>query len=75
VAVRLNGVAGYPDGLWASKIVNYTLGYGGIVESFANALGDANETGYGSSHCTYGGDQYSEMTLAFDVPILTERKQ
>jgi hypothetical protein len=72
VAVRLDGVPGYPDGLWASKIVNYTLGYGGIADSVANALGDANEIGYANSYCTYGGDQQCEMTLAFDVPLWTD---
>jgi len=70
VAVRLNGIAGHPDDLWASKVVNYTLGYNGISDSVLNALGDANEVGYGNSTCTYLGDQYSEITLAFDVPVM-----
>lgn len=45
VAVRLDGVADRPEGVWASKVVNYTLGYSGIEESVANALGPNTQLG------------------------------
>jgi len=66
VAVRLNGVQGCEDGLWAAEIINHSLGYNGIEESLENALGDLDRIGpYGGSTCTYMGDQYSSMTIAF----------
>lgn len=69
VAVRLNGVPGFDDGIWASDIVNFTLGYNGIEESLENALGPDSRIGpYGDSTCTYLGDQYSSITLAFRIP-------
>jgi hypothetical protein len=69
VAVRLNGVPGYDNGIWASDIVNYSLGYNGIEESLENALGPDSKIGpYEDSLCTYAGDQYSLITLAFRIP-------
>ena len=69
VAVRLNGVPGYENGIWATDIVNYSLGYNGIEESLQNALGSASKIGpYNDSLCTYLGDQYSFITLAFRLP-------
>ena len=66
VAVRLDGVPEYPDGLWASSIVDYSVGYGGIAESRFNALGPADQVGpYIDSLCTYLGDYDSEIVLAF----------
>ncbi len=66
VAVRLDGVPGYPDGLWASVIVDYTIGTDGIEESRWNALGPSDQLGpYGDSLCTYMGDHDSELVLGF----------
>jgi hypothetical protein len=70
VAVRLNGIAGYPNGIWASKIKSYKIGYDGIEESRFNALGDVFKIGpYGNSKCTYLGDQQSEIVLGFELPF------
>jgi hypothetical protein len=66
VAVRMNGVAGYPSGLWASVVVSYTLGYGGVAESRFNALGPADQVGpYEDYLCTFMGDYASELVLGF----------
>lgn len=66
VAVRLNGVPGFPEGLWASSIQGLTLGYNGIEESAVNALGPDDQIGpYLNSHCTYLGDQHSEIIVEF----------
>ncbi len=66
VAVRLNGVPGYPAGLWASVVVSYSLGYGGIAESRFNALGPATQVGpYGDYLSTFMGDYVSEIVLGF----------
>jgi hypothetical protein len=66
VAVRMNGVPGYPSGLWASVVVSYALGYGGIAESRFNALGPADKLGpYGDYLCTFMGDYASELVLGF----------
>ncbi|MBU7013107.1 MAG: thrombospondin type 3 repeat-containing protein [Theionarchaea archaeon] len=71
VAVRLNGVPGYPEGIWASFIEDITLGYNGIGESAANALGPASQIGpYGQSYCTYLGDQHSEIVVGFIPPFI-----
>jgi hypothetical protein len=68
VAAKLNGVRGYPDGIWASAIVGYVIGTGGVEESIWNAIGAVDQVGpYGGSQCTYLGDYYSEITLAFVV--------
>ena len=61
-AARLDGVPGYPGGIWASIIVSYIVGYGGIESSRFNALGD-NLTDH-----TWMGDQTSELVLGFTVP-------
>jgi len=69
VAVKLSGVSDYPDGVWATFIENYTLGYNGIAESRFNALGPENQLGpYENSLCTYMGDQMSELVLGFTPP-------
>jgi parallel beta-helix repeat protein len=69
VAVRLDGVPGFEGGLWATMIVNYTVGTGGIEDSRWNALGPADQIGpYGDSLCTYMGDYYSAIVLGFTVP-------
>jgi parallel beta-helix repeat protein len=69
VAVRLDGVDGYPDGLWASVIVGYTMGVAGIEESRWNALGPADQVGpFADSLCTYLGDYDSELVLGFTAP-------
>jgi len=60
-AARLNGVPGYPGGLWATIIVSYVLGYGGVEDSRFNALGSVL-----SDH-TWMGDQSSELVLGFTV--------
>ena len=66
VAVSMNGVSGYPLGLWASVVVNYSLGYGGIAESRFNALGPALQVGpYGDYLSTFMGDYSSELVLGF----------
>jgi hypothetical protein len=68
VAVRLDGVPGYPEGLWASEVVGYSTGLGGIEESVVNALGPASQEGpYLDSLCTYLGDYSSEIVLGFSV--------
>jgi len=76
VAAKLNGVTGYPDGIWASIIVNYTLGYNGTAESRFNALGPDTQIGpYAPTPetglCTYMGDQHSELVLGFVLPTYT----
>jgi hypothetical protein len=74
VAVRLNGVPGYPVGLWASVVVSYSLGYGGIAESRFNALGPALQVGpYGDYLSTFMGDYVSEIVLGFTetTPAIT----
>lgn len=70
VAVRMNGVSGYPSGLWASVVVSYYLGYGGIAESRFNALGPADQLGpYDDYLCTFMGDYASEIVLGFAEAI------
>ncbi len=56
---RLDGVPGYPGGLYASIIVSYIVGYGGIEASRFNALGPDLTT------FTWMGDQDSELVLGF----------
>ena len=66
VAVRLDGVTGFPEGLWASFIQRLTLGYNGIEESAVNALGPEDQIGpFLNSYCTYLGDQHSEIVIGF----------
>lgn len=70
VAVRLNGVPGYEEGLWASVIVELVLGTEGTAESAVNALGPVDQVGpYLDSPCTYLGDYNSSMTLGFTAGI------
>ncbi|MGB2825758.1 MAG: PKD domain-containing protein, partial [Thermoplasmata archaeon] len=71
VAVRLAGVPGYPEGLWASTILDYAVGDGGVAESRWNALGPADQIGpYGDSLCTYMGDGYSRIVLGWSTPAM-----
>ena len=66
VAVRVNGVPGFPSGLWASAVVSFSLGYGGIAESRFNALGPADQLGpYDTYLSTFMGDYASELVLGF----------
>ncbi len=58
---RLDGVPGYPNGLWATEIVSYILGYNGTESSRFAVLGDDLTT------YTKMGDQHSELVLAFTV--------
>ncbi|MEW5936568.1 MAG: PKD domain-containing protein [Candidatus Thermoplasmatota archaeon] len=62
-AVRLDGVPGYPDGIYASMIISYTLGMDGDAESRFNALGNDITT-----H-TLLGDLESEIVLGFSTDI------
>ncbi len=65
-AVLLSGVPEYPDGLWAKSVVSYQIGAHGAAESLPNALGPVNQIGpYGNATCTFLGDGWSQMTLAF----------
>lgn len=69
VAVRLDGVPDFPEGIWASLIVDYSLGYNGIAESRFNALGADTQIGpYADKLCTYMGDQHSDLVLGFQTP-------
>lgn len=69
VAVRLDGVTGYPDGLWASVIAKYQIGVGGIEESRFNALGPDTQVGPAlEAYSTYLGDYGSWIVLGFTAP-------
>ncbi|HEY4705008.1 MAG TPA: hypothetical protein VII27_04655 [Thermoplasmata archaeon] len=57
--VRLDGVPGFPGGIWASTIESYVVGYGGIASSRFDALGPNLAT------ITFMGDQDSELVLGF----------
>ena len=59
VAVRLNGVPEYPDGIWATVIIDYTLGSDGLADSCIHALGE------NMSSFTCLGNTYSSITLGF----------
>jgi hypothetical protein len=66
VAVRLDGVPGFPAGLYASEIVGYVLGVGGVEESRFNALGPVTQLGpYMDLTYTSMGDYGSELVLGF----------
>lgn len=68
-AVRLNGVPGYPSGIWATTIQAASLGIGGIPDSAVNALGPDTQVGpYMNSPCTYLGDGGSSIELGFNAP-------
>ena len=66
-AVRLDGVSGYPSGLWATTIISYIVGYGGIESSRFAALGD------NLTDITFMGDQDSELVLGFTVEAASNR--
>ena len=66
VAVRLDGVQEHPEGLYASTIVSYVVGAGGVEESRWNALGPETQIGpYMSLPYTSMGDYGSELVLGF----------
>ena len=66
VAVRLDGVSGFPNGLYASVIVGYSVGVGGVEESRFNALGPETQLGpYMDLTYTSMGDYGSELVLGF----------
>jgi hypothetical protein len=68
VAVRLDGVAGHPEGLYASTIISYVVGVGGVEESRWNALGPETQVGpYMDLPYTALGDYGSEIVLGFDA--------
>jgi hypothetical protein len=73
VAVKLCGVPTFPEGLWASSIVNYTLGYAGTAESRFNSLGPDTQVGpyMPAPLATLMGDQDSELVLGFAPPPIT----
>ena len=67
VAVRLDGVPEHPDGLYASTIVSYVVGVGGVEESRWNALGPETQVGpYMDLPYTALGDYGSEIVLGFE---------
>lgn len=67
VAVRLDGVQEHPEGLYASIIVSYVVGVGGVEESRWNALGPETQVGpYMDLPYTALGDYGSEMVLGFE---------
>ncbi len=59
VATRLDGVAGFPNGLWATRIDSYVMGIGGVPETRFNALGE-----HMMNH-TVLGDDHSEIVLGY----------
>lgn len=65
-AARLNGVPGYPDGIWAGLVVSYVLGQDGIPETRFNSLGN-----HMKNH-TRLGDENSRLVLAFLVETAPE---
>ena len=66
VGVRLDGVPGYSDGLWASFIVSYYLGNNSIPDSRMNALGNASISGdHKLRYCTSLGRGHSEIVYGF----------
>lgn len=66
VAVRLDGVPGFPAGLYASEVVSYVVGVGGVEESRFNALGPETQLGpYMDLTFTSMGDYGSELVLGF----------
>lgn len=68
IAVRLDGVAGFTEGTWATVIKDYLVGYHGTAESRYNALGSVDEVGpFGEYLWTLMGDQHSELILGFTV--------
>ena len=66
VAVKLDGVPGFSAGLYASVIVGYLVGEGGVEESRFNALGPEAQLGpYMDLTYTSMGDYGSELVLGF----------
>ncbi|MDP8236794.1 MAG: hypothetical protein P9M08_10465 [Candidatus Erginobacter occultus] len=71
VAVRLDGNPDYPLGLWASMVVDYSLGGRGLAASRFNALGDPLAPGpWGERHYTVLGTGPSAITLGFSPLIV-----
>jgi len=70
VAVKLDGVPGFPEGLWASSVISYSLGENGIAAAKDNTLGDViiEEDGEGS-YCAALGEGNSNIVLGFSSLI------
>ena len=73
VAVKLNGVPGFPDGVWASSVISYSLGENGSADAKVNTLGDAiiEEEGEGM-YCSSFGEGHSSIVLGFS-PLIRAR--
>ena len=70
VGVRLDGVDGFPDGLWASLIIYSSLGDHGTAHSKINSLGDARICGGNTfKYCTSLGFGHSEIAYGFSLLI------
>jgi len=68
VAVKLDGLLGFPNGLWASSVASYKLGDKGVAGSALNALGSDSARGpYDGAYGTYLGDGDSEIVLGFST--------
>lgn len=75
VAVKIHG-GGLSKDIWASEVVSYKLGAGGIAESVNNALGDDQKTGpYKKAKCTFLGNGKSELVLGFGAPIAKRKAE
>jgi len=73
VAVKLNGVPGFPDGLWASSVIAYSLGENGNADARVNTLGDAIiEEDDGGRYCSSFGEGHSNIILGFSPLIRAE---
>jgi len=69
VAARLNGVPGYPNGLFASIVVSSLVDSKGVPASVYNALGPDTQLGpYNNMYATLLGDNHTEIVLGFSVP-------
>ncbi len=69
VAARLNGVPGYPDGLYASVVVSSVIDSKGVAASVDNALGPETQLGpYNNMYATLLGDNHTQIVLGFTVP-------
>jgi len=70
VAVKLDGVPGFPEGLWASSVVSYSLGENGNAAAKVNTLGDViieeDDEGF---YCAALGEGNSNIVLGFSSLI------
>lgn len=70
VAVKLNGIPGFPDGLWASTVISYSLGENGNADAKINTLGDAIIDGDDEGkYCASFGEGHSNVVLGFSPLI------